>query len=288
MISETQEEQACSYVLGLLSDAECAVFEKEIKQNITLSMLVASLNNVTISLARSVPKTELPVEAKQRLLAAISQLNQQTVRFDKHRSFGFLPWAIAACLVAILYSQWNISQRNEERLQISLSQRESELKITQKELAEVEIASITAQRQLADQLAVSDSVRAELLSRVTALEKKDFIAQAKIAVMSSKLKDRPQAVAVSLWDQEKQNGLLVVENLPILDAGKDYQLWVIDPGIAAPVSAGVFKVDADGKVRITFKPNQSVPAATTFAVTEEKAGGVLSPTMDKMVVIGGI
>ena len=57
--------------------------------------------------------------------------------------------------------------------------------------------------------------------------------------------------------------------------------------IVAPVSAGVFKVDPQGKVRLSFKPGQTVKTAAKFAVTEEKEGGVVSPTMNTMVVISG-
>jgi anti-sigma-K factor RskA len=123
---------------------------------------------------------------------------------------------------------------------------------------------------------------------VATLEQRDILAQTQIAVLGSQLKDRPQAVAVSLWNQERQDGLLVVENLPVLEAGKDYQLWVLDPSIVTPVSAGIFKVDAKGKVRITFKPNQAIANAAKFAVSLEKEGGVSSPTMDQIVMIGGI
>ena len=79
----------------------------------------------------------------------------------------------------------------------------------------------------------------------------------------------------------------MVENLPALPAGRDYQLWVIDPNLKTPVSAGIFKVDAAGKVRIEFKPDRVVQSAYKFAVTVEKAGGAKVPTLDQMVVIGG-
>ncbi|NJM37153.1 MAG: anti-sigma factor [Akkermansiaceae bacterium] len=288
MISDLQEEQACFYVLGLLPENEVQAFEAEIRQSAELSELVASLNNATLSLARSAPPVELPAEAKRRLLEAVSRSQDRIVPFERPRRFAFLPWGIAACLAAILYSQWNAAERDRTNHQSSLLNRDAELKNTQDRLREAEASFATTQQQLNERLATAELARNELLARVASLEQKDFIAQAKIAVMSSKLKDRPQAVAVSLWDQEKQSGLLVVENLPVLDAGKDYQLWVIDPSVAAPVSAGVFKVDATGKVRVIFKPNQQTPTAATFAVTEENEGGVQSPTMDKMVVIGGV
>ena len=57
--------------------------------------------------------------------------------------------------------------------------------------------------------------------------------------------------------------------------------------LKAPVSAGVFKVDPQGKVRLEFKPIRNVQSAFKFVITQEMEGGSATPTMDKMVVIGG-
>jgi anti-sigma-K factor RskA len=288
MITDFQEEQACFYVLGLLPEGETAAFEAEMRGSTELSALVASLNNATLSLARSAPPQELPAQAKQRLLAAIARPTDQIIPFPARKKYGFVPWAAAACLAGLLYWQTDRGSRENQTLTQTISDQNTVLLTTREKADRFEKQLVQTNQDFAEKLAAAESTRRDLLTRLSALEQKDFLAQAKIAVMSSLLKERPQAVAVSLWDQEKQNGLLVVENLPVLDAGKDYQLWVLDPSVAAPVSAGTFKVDADGKVRISFKPDKAVPTAAKFAVTEEKEGGVLSPTMDKMVVIGGV
>jgi anti-sigma-K factor RskA len=270
MISEPQEELACLYVLGLLDPRESAAFETEIQHDLELSELVASLNNATLSLARTAPLLTLPASARQRLLAAVSGEESTIVPFRAKQRSVFLPWAAAACLVGLLLFKSVGDHREKVAFRSSFNQLNRDLKNAQQ------------------QLALAETARVDLLAKLSLLEKKDLIAQAQVAVLSSLIKDRPQAVAVSLWDQEKQNGLLVVENLPVLESGKDYQLWVLDPNSPAPVSAGVFKVDAAGKVRLIFKPNQAIQTAAKFAVTEETEGGVASPTMDKMVVIGGI
>lgn len=287
MISESQEEQACLYVFGLLPEQEVPAFEAEIRGNSELAWLVASLNNATVALARSAPITDLPPEVRIRLLDTVSRPAENIVPMPTSNRWKFIPWAAAACLAGLLYWQSDSASREKAALRTSIAGRDADLTRAAEKLTSLEKSAAENQRELSERLAAADAVRVDLLARLTALEQKDFLAQAKIAVMGSLLKDRPQAVAVSLWDQEKQNGVLVVENLPVLDPGKDYQLWVLDPSIAAPVSAGVFKVDAQGKVRITFKPNQTIATAGKFAVTEEREGGVLSPTMDKMVVIGG-
>ena len=119
------------------------------------------------------------------------------------------------------------------------------------------------------------------------LRARDRVAQVKIAMLGSLLEDSPKAIAVSVWDNEKQDGVLVVQNLTPLPADKDYQLWVVDPQQKLPVDAGVFSVDAKGTVRLHFKPKSNVTAATVFAVSLEKKGGV--PVAEgKMVLAGNV
>ncbi len=288
MISEFQEEQASLYVFGLLSGAENAEFEMEVSSNAELADLVASLSDASVELARSIPQIDLSPRVKIRLLESVSQLEGNVVQMRSSNHFkSVMPWAAAACLAGLLYWQSDQSERETTALHNVIAQRKSELANSQKKFSTFEIAAAARQQELAKQLAAAEAARMDLQARVTNLEQKDILAQTQIAVLGSQLKDRPQAMAVSLWNQERQDGMLVVENLPVLEAGKDYQLWVIDPSIAAPVSAGVFKVDSEGKVRISFKPNQAIAHAAKFAVSLEREGGVIAPTMDQIVVIGG-
>ncbi|MBC8126683.1 MAG: anti-sigma factor [Gloeobacteraceae cyanobacterium ES-bin-144] len=288
MISESQEEQASLYVFGLLPKIENAEFEAELSRNVELSNLVASLSDASVELARSIPKKDLSPQVRARLLESVSGLKGNVVPLRRGNHIkSIIPWAAAACLVGLLYVQSDRAGRERSAFQSVIANRETELVKSQNRVSTLEISAEAKQREFAAQLATAEAARMDLLARVNTLEQKDILAQTKIAVLGSQLKDRPQAMAVSLWNQERQDGLLVVENLPVLEAGKDYQLWVLDPSIAAPVSAGVFKVDAEGKVRITFKPNQAIANAAKFAVSLEAEGGVLSPTMDQIVVIGG-
>jgi anti-sigma-K factor RskA len=284
MISESQEEQASLYVFGLLPELENAEFEAELERNAELARLVASLSNASVELARSMPQTDLSPRVRVRLLESLAQSKGKLVPLSTGNRIKFIiPWAAAACLAGLLYWQTDRAEREKLALRGEISNRESALTTSKDKITSLELTVAERQRELAAVVAA----RADLVAQVATLEQKDLLAQTQIAVLGSQLKDRPQAIAVSLWNQERQDGLLVVENLPVLDAGKDYQLWVLDPSIAAPVSAGVFKVDADGRVRITFRPDQTIANAAKFAVSLEKEGGVLSPTMDQIVVIGG-
>jgi anti-sigma-K factor RskA len=103
-------------------------------------------------------------------------------------------------------------------------------------------------------------------------------------MLDSLLADAPKAVAVSLWDSEKQTGVLVAQHLRALPPDKDYELWILDEN-KDPVASGVFHIDESGAMRMDFKPARAIKAAGKFAVTEEVKGGVASPTLQSMVLV---
>ena len=93
-------------------------------------------------------------------------------------------------------------------------------------------------------------------------------------------------MAVSVWDNDRQDGVFIVHSLKPPPANKDYQLWVIDPKYAVPVDAGVFHVDAQGSVRVDFRAKKPIVMADKFAVTIENKGGSDLPTTTAMVLVG--
>ena len=96
----------------------------------------------------------------------------------------------------------------------------------------------------------------------------------------------PKAIAVSVWDNDRQNGVFIVRNLKPLPSDKDYQLWIIDPKYPSPVDAGVFQVDAKGNVRQDFRAKMPIQTANQFAVTIEQKGGAAVPNTKAMVLAG--
>jgi anti-sigma-K factor RskA len=62
-----------------------------------------------------------------------------------------------------------------------------------------------------------------------------------------------------------------------------YQLWALVDG--KPVDLGVFDM-RDGEVGL--KNMKPIGVAQTFAVTLEPRGGSVSPTLEKLMVIGNI
>ena len=90
------------------------------------------------------------------------------------------------------------------------------------------------------------------------------------------LEPAPAARARMLWNAPA-GGLLVAAGLPAAPAGKAYQLWAIS-GKNAPVSAGVFEVDARGSGTLRVPSLPGVAAVDVFAVTLEPAGGLPAPS----------
>lgn len=322
-MNESLLESANLYVLGLLTGDELVAFEQALVQQPELQKEVHALQEAALALAGSAPQAAPPAELRDWLLtefmkapgtapeeapaaAAARQAGAAVATAlpsspaSRMRLLHFIPWAAAAAMAVLFYQNRELITKAQQEANAARTE-SALLKEREKHLIDAVRSSDLAKSQNETDLAMARASLAKAEASLTELGgKHETIAaelallredshfdKTRIAVLGSLLKNQPGAVAVSVWRQERQEGLLVVENLPALPAGRDYQLWVIDPNLKTPVSAGIFKVDAAGKVRIEFKPDRVVQSAYKFAVTVEKAGGAKVPTLDQMVVIGG-
>jgi hypothetical protein len=82
-----------------------------------------------------------------------------------------------------------------------------------------------------------------------------------------------------LWDGEAQAGYLTLSGLtPNAETGRQYQLWIFDAARddRYPVDGGVFDVPAGvQQVTVPVRPALFVARPVAFAVTLERAGGVV-------------
>ena len=318
-MNESLLESANLYVLGLLTGDDLVAFEQALGQHPALQKEVHALQEAALALACSAPQAAPPAELRDWLLTEFMKAPAATPGeapaaaakpagaaalpappASRIHLLHFIPWAAAAAMAVLFYQNRGLITKSQQEAQAAMSEsaalkerekhlmdavRSSELATSQNEtdLATARASLAKAEASLTELGGKHEAIAAELAQ----LREDSQFDKTRIAVLGSLLKNQPGAVAVSVWRQERQEGLLVVENLPALPAGRDYQLWVIDPNLKTPVSAGIFKVDAAGKVRIEFKPDRVVQSAYKFAVTVEKAGGAKVPTLDQMVVIGG-
>jgi anti-sigma-K factor RskA len=290
MMDERRQEQAGLYMLGALPPEERAEFERALGADAELRKLVSQLSDVAGAMARAVPRREPPPQLKAKILSRIASKTNagvipppapvaapQPAATDagaaKVMAFPqWMPWALAASLA--VSTAWLGLERASLR---------GESGRLRDQVARLSARVAEMDGQLAGLNGQMNTLQAELVVYRGA---SPFDA-ARVAVLDATGDPASKARAVSVWDAQKQTGVLVVENLKALPADKDYQLWVIDPTQAAPVSAGVFSVDAEGKGRVVFKPAAAIATAGKFAVTVEQKGGVPSPTLSAMVLIGG-
>jgi anti-sigma-K factor RskA len=265
MIDERMQEQASLHVLGALSEEEAREFKLAMQADPELKAFVATLSTATSALAGSVSRIEPPPQLRAKILALVAP-PQKMVSLTE-RKFGrafWLPWSLAACAAVLCLALF--TQNKYLRLQM-----------------EVQTLRLDSLNKLAESLSGATN---DLQQTVLALQETNRLANLRIAMLNSVIADAPKAVAVSLWDNEKQTGVLVAQNLKALPADRDYELWVMDEN-QKPVAAGVFHWDASNTIRLDFKPGHAIKTAGKFCVTEEIKGGVISPTLKNLVLIGG-
>lgn len=110
------------------------------------------------------------------------------------------------------------------------------------------------------------------------LRNNDALSKVRIATLSAQVEAFAKGSAVVVWDPDKQRGVIRLANLPRPEAGKDYQLWVIDPKYPHPVNGGIVPVDQNGYARVAFTTDQPIRKADKFAISVEPAGGVPKAT----------
>lgn len=272
MNDELKQEQACLYVLGLLSAGEAAAFERDADAG--TRKLVGELRSAAGALPSICAPIEPPPALKTAIFAEIDSRQSAAAAPEKMAAlasaprrasaigwFGWVGWVAAATLVfgcSLLF----------------IAQMKSSSKT-----AELQGAVETAKRE-------ADAAREQLRNlqeRVAELTKGNLKNQQLIRLGPP---DNSTPVAMVAWDQGKQQGTLLVDNLPKPPADKDYQLWVLDAA-GKPIDCGVFPVTASGVTTFDFGAKGNVDRANKFAITLEPKGGLPSPTLKAMVLIGG-
>ncbi|HOZ50355.1 MAG TPA: anti-sigma factor [Chitinophagaceae bacterium] len=93
----------------------------------------------------------------------------------------------------------------------------------------------------------------------------------------------PESKVTIYWNKQSQDVYLSVQNLPVPSEDKQYQLWAIADG--KPVDMGML---SNENMDSLFQKMKTIGNAQAFAITLEKKGGVPSPTMTEMYVVGGV
>jgi anti-sigma-K factor RskA len=244
-------ELAAAYALGGLEAADRARFEALLQTGDPEA--VAALRDFEGTLAdlAAAGQETPPPAVKAALMERIAAAPPAARPLPRRRRAiwpAVLSGAMAAGLAAIVVG-WSVSSTYEKRL---------------------------------DALARdADQLKAELRSQQTIIAILRDPATQVVALAGQA--PAPTASARMMW-HEKAGGVFVATGLPAAPAGKAYQLWAI-AGSNAPVSAGVFSVDASGAGSLSVRPLPGVTTVTAFAVTLEPAGGLPAPS-GEMYLLG--
>ena len=94
----------------------------------------------------------------------------------------------------------------------------------------------------------------------------------------------PGSSVAVYWNQMSGEVYVTQISLPETPAGKQYQLWAIADG--KPVDIGM--IGQQKSLAAVFQQMKNINNPQAFAITLEKQGGVASPTMSEMFVLGKI
>ena len=91
----------------------------------------------------------------------------------------------------------------------------------------------------------------------------------------------PEASGVIYISADGQNGAIIVDKMPLLDEGQQYQLWLIADG--QRTSGAVFSVPTDGYQTVLVESLRPLREYGAFGITIEPAGGSPGPTGDRVM-----
>jgi anti-sigma-K factor RskA len=257
MIDEPKQDLLLQYLLNEVDSSTAEKIRAELENDPELQAYVWQMEDAFASMACAVPPMEPPAGLPQRILQI--ERNNQRGPAPRSRSkivWMVVPWALAACLAIGCI----VLSLERTRLQEKTEQMDRDLVTLQQ-----------TNTRIGEELAT--------------LEKRNVLAQIRIATLKSQVAAYAAATAVVVWDKDHKRGVLQLDKLPPPAPGKDYQLWVIDPKITQPVSAGVLAVPNDGLIRTSFDTVTPVESAAAFAISVEKAGGSSKP--EGLVILVG-
>jgi anti-sigma-K factor RskA len=284
-MDEGQQETAARYVLGEMSLEEEAQFRAALESDPQLATFTRELTESFASLGLLAAPRAAPPSVPDAIVESV-QLKPKVVPFVR-----VIPWAVAACLavtstllalglVRTYRESAGLENKNAEvaRKLEDLRNKNNE---TAKEVGELQAETDQAKRELADLRDKNSALQNEL----DKLRVKDALSQIRIATLQARVASYAHAVATVVWNPETQSGVIQIDNFPTLKHGKDYQLWIIDPKAAQPISAGLVRVPGSGTLKVAFRPVSPVETAAKFAVSIENAGGSPVPR-GEIVLIG--
>ena len=211
----------------------------------------------------------------------------------------WLGWAAAACLVVLfnLPTKDVTLKISTELAQVKAELSDKEKTITDLESAKQELAKLNEKLsgELSTESGKIDALNneiARLTEKLPLIQKFDSLIQDKPDTQRLEFASASDPYAglsgEVIWNDEKQEGYMSLENLAVNDPTiNQYQLWIVDPERdELPVDGGVFDItQKDGKQIIPIRNALAINKPVAFVITLEQPGGVVKSKQEVVVAL---
>ena len=295
------EELDAGRVLGDLTSEETSewqilVTDMEDVHSIELELLATELE------LKHVQPCDLSSSLSNKIADTIPTFSNKNVNQSATQIISILPWlgwAAAACLLVFFNLPTGDGIQN---ISAELTQAKTELSDKEKTIIELE----SAKQELAK---LNENLSSELLTgsgKIDALntqiakltEKLPLLQKFESLIQDESDTQRLEFASASdsykglsgevIWNDEKQEGYMSLENLAVNDPTKtQYQLWIVDPERdELPVDGGVFDItQKDGKSIIPIRNALAITKPVAFVITLEQPGGVVKSKQEIVVAL---
>jgi anti-sigma-K factor RskA len=255
-----------SYILGNASPEEIRKVQEmeklypQVRQE--LDAIESSLMEHAESYGDLSSRPEKELKNKLFTTASNGSAQARVVPISQPAASSSLKYAVAACLALFVTSAVV-----------------NYILYTKLDDAEKELAAMNNERSF-----LADQMKAQQVKLASADKDLQMVMHPANKIISLKGSDlSPSSSAMIVWNKNDKAVFLHVSSLPEPPAGKQYQLWALVDG--KPVDAGVFTV---GEGAGAIQQMKVMQEAQAFAVTLEKTGGSLLPTLEAMYLIGNV
>ncbi len=254
------EELLPFYALDALTDEERELVEAYLREHSEARQQVDEMGKAVSALPRGAPPVEPSPRTKEALMARVAVDAGARSRASKadqpSRPRGmrwenlFQVFSLGAAVAAIVWAVVLNVQLSQLRNQVSM-------------LNNALVAQSNSLEQINTKLSQAP-------------------ASAAVTVSLNGTDVQPRARGELIANPNSQSAVLVIAGLSQLEAGKTYQVWLIDGG--GPKSAGLLTVDAKGQGVLIVTSDLTIGEFNALGISIEPDGGSGQPTGDIVVL----
>jgi anti-sigma-K factor RskA len=252
------EELLPLYALDALTDEEKDLVKTYLREHPEARQQIEEMENAVSALPYGVPPVEPSPRSKEALMARVAADQRATSSTPKQASRPrgmrwenfFRAFSLGAAAIAILWAFVLNAQIARLRAEISA---------------------------LRDALVAQSNAIEQINANLPELTPSTVI------TVSLKGTDvQPKAQGQLIADPNSQSAVLVIVGLTPLEAGRTYQVWLIQGD--APVSAGLLKVDVNGQGVLVVTSEAAIGSFDALGISVEPEEGSPQPTGDIVVL----